>query len=167
MHVRRAFTILELLLVILVISLFAAVTIPAFFERAEVSLENASILLAQDLRAAQNRSAYLGEESLFHFHRAGDGYWVSDRAGELVENPATAESFVRSYSADGVFHGVRIANVDAGADRVFTIDGEGRPVENARITLTYGEDSRTLAVEKGSGRVTILGSTSGWVDRGY
>ncbi len=167
MHARRAFTVFELLLVIFVISLFAAVTIPAFFERAEVSLENASILLAQDLRAAQNRSAYLGEESIFQFLPQGDGYWVSNRAGDLVENPATLESFERSYSADGVFHGVRIEAVDAGADHVLTVDAHGCPVENARITLTFAEDSRTVVVEKGTGRVTILGSTSGWIDRGY
>ena len=57
MRRRRGFTILELLAVVLLISMVAAVTIPAFFQDANVTLENASILLARDLRAAQNRSA--------------------------------------------------------------------------------------------------------------
>ncbi len=164
---RKGFTVFELLLTILVISMLAAITVPAFFSRPEVSLENATILLANDLRAAQNHSALSGRASFFRFLPNGDGYFVTSAEGNLVANPATGRDFERSYSADGVFTGVSIREAEAGHGGVLGIDERGRPVQDARITLSYEGDSRTLVLEKGTGRLTILGSTSGWVDSGY
>ena len=43
----------------------AGLAIPAYFGRSEVTLENAAILLAKDLRAAQNRSAFMADVTPF------------------------------------------------------------------------------------------------------
>jgi prepilin-type N-terminal cleavage/methylation domain-containing protein len=164
---RKGFTILELLVSVVVVSTIAATTIPAFFDQPGVTLENASVLLARDLRAAQNRSAYMAESERFVFRRDGDGYVVTDRKGSVILNPRTHGPFSRRYSSDGVFRGVEVANVRAGRDWTLIIDDRGRPVESATITLRYQNDTRIILVEKGSGDVTIVGSTSGWNDRGY
>ncbi len=167
MRRRRGFTILELLAVVLLISMVAAVTIPAFFQDANVTLENASILLARDLRAAQNRSAYLAEPCTFIFFRNGDGYEVRDDGGEVIVNPRIGRDFERRYSVDGVFRGVRILQVEAGPDRAITYDEHGRALEAARVTLAFGADRRVVVVAKGTGKLEIIGSSTGWRDRGH
>jgi prepilin-type N-terminal cleavage/methylation domain-containing protein len=164
---RSGFTVFELLLAILVISMLAAVTVPAYFSQPEVSLENASILLANDLRTAQNQAAFDGRAARFRFLSDGDGYVVVDTAGKQLENPATGRIFERRYSSDGVFLGVAIQRAEVGPDRILHIDEHGRPLESAHITLTFCGDSRDVLVEKGTGRIRILGTTSGWTDRGY
>ena len=55
MRSRQAFTIFELTITLVVISVFAAVCITHYFGRGDITLEKASVLLAKDLRAAQNR----------------------------------------------------------------------------------------------------------------
>lgn len=167
MQGRKGFTILELLIALVVLSSIAAMAIPAFFEEPSVTLENASVLLARDLRAAQNRSAYMAEPCRFVFRRDGDGYVTTDRKGAVILNPRSRQPFSRRYSSDGVFRGVVVTNVRAGRDWTLIYDDRGRPIESATITLTYEDDVRVLLVEKGSGDVTILGSTSGWNDQGY
>jgi len=147
---------------VVAISLVAAVVIPAFFRDANVTLENASVLLARDLRAAQNRSAYMGEPSTFVFRADGDGYEVRDPDGELILNPRTGHEFVRRYSIDGVFRGVRIEQVEAGGDRTIEFDDLGLALESARVTLTFDEGQRVVLLEEGNGRLTILGSPHGW-----
>jgi type II secretory pathway pseudopilin PulG len=160
---RRAFTILQLLLVLVVISLLAATTIRCYFTQAEVTLENAAILLARDVRAAQHRSIFLGEPTHFTFPPEGNGYFVTDAAGNLARNPQTDQVFERRYPADGVFHGVAIVAVRAGEDRTLVIDDRGQPVEDMEVTLAYRESRRTVVLERGGG-IVIGGSTSGWVD---
>ena len=167
MRGRRGFTILELLVTLVLVSVVAAVTMPAYFGQPEVTLENASVLLARDLRAAQNRSAYLAEEADFVFLDNGDGYCVLDVTGAVIKNPATALDFDRRYSEDGVFYGVYVASVECGSDRTIRYNSRGRATEAARITLRFAGDERVVVVEKGSGTVTIVGSTSGWADNGY
>lgn len=161
---RRGFSIFELLLVLLVLSLLAATTIRYYFSRADVTLENAAILLARDLRAAQHRSVFLEELSLFTFNAAGDGYSVTDERGVPAKNPQTGQAFERLYPDDGVFHGVAIVAAVAGTDRTLVIDAHGMPDENLEVTLVYHEERRTVLMERGTGHITIGGSTSGWTD---
>ena len=161
---RRGFTLLELLLVLVLLSLCAATTVRWYFSHAEVTLENAAILLARDLRAAQHRSIFLGERSRFVFLSDGAGYTVLDSAGEPAHHPQTDEPFLRIYSDDGVFHGVRILEAVAGGDHTLDIDARGMPLEDLAVTLAYRDEKRTLLLDRKSTEITLVGSTSGWVD---
>ena len=160
----NGFTIVGLLAVLLVLSLVAATTVRIYFSKSEVTLENAAVLLARDVRAAQHRSIFLGEKSLMTFLTDGSGYVVTDTLGVVAHNPQTEESFRRIYPEDGVFLGVRVLEVRAGTDRTFEIDGRGVPLEDLEVTLGYRDDRRTVVVTAKSGAITIDGSSSGWID---
>jgi len=149
------------------VSIAAAIAIPAYFSRSEVTLEQAAILLARDLRSVQNRAAYLGELSIVHFHEDGDGYRVTNGAGALILNPATGQQFDRRYSADGVFRGVCVLDVRFGDDDTLTYDERGIPQEEGQLTLGFDGDTRILHVHRRTGIVEIIGSSSGWHDPGY
>ncbi len=164
---RRGFTILELVLALTLVSVVASVAIPAYFDRGDVTLENAAVLLARDMRAAQNRSAYLGEPSRIEFYADGTGYRATTWKGRIIRNPRTEEAFVRDYSQDGVFEGVRFHEVDMGDEGLLRFDGRGRALDTGTVVLGYGVERRTLLIEEGTGKIRILGSTSGWNDLGY
>jgi hypothetical protein len=161
---QRGLTLLELLSLLFVISLCAATTVRWYFSHGDVTLENASILLARDLRAAQHRSIFLGEPSHFVFLGDGAGYTVLDATGAPARNPQTDELFLRVYSDDGVFTGVSIVEADAGGDHTLDIDGRGITLEDLAVTLSYHDERRTLLLDKATSVITIVGSTSGWVD---
>lgn len=161
---QRGFTLFELLIVLLLLSLCAATTVRWYFSHADVTLENAAILLARDVRAAQHRSIFLGEPSRFVFLSDGAGYTVMDASGAPTRNPQTDELFLRVYSDDGVFVGVSVVEADAGGDRTLEIDGRGLALEDLSVTLAYHDERRTILLDKQSSEITIVGSTSGWVD---
>jgi len=163
---RGGFTLLELLIALIAISVIAAVAIPAYFSRSDVTLENAAVLLARDLRAAQNRSAYLGEETRVQFLPDGDGYLVMNQLGKPIDNPRNELPFERRYSVDAVFRGVVIQAFHHAGDAI-VFDEHGEPDGPATITLTFGDDERTIRMSPPYGSIEILGSTSGWVDLGY
>ena len=76
---RRGFTIPELMIAVVAIAVVAGIAIPMHFGRSEVTLENAAILLARDLRAAQNNAAYMGRTMTISF----------DEEGAWMDGPAT------------------------------------------------------------------------------
>jgi hypothetical protein len=161
---ERGFTILALLVVLLILALAAATSVRWYFSRDEVTLENAAVLLARDLRAAQHRSIFLGRPGRLHFLPDGTGYALLDEHGSLAQNPQTGEPFVRVYSDDGVFVGVQVLAAAAGADRTLEIDAHGLAREDLEVALGFRDARRTLRLEQASGRITIEGSTSGWED---
>jgi prepilin-type N-terminal cleavage/methylation domain-containing protein len=170
MHPTRAgrgFTILELILTLVLISVVAAFAVQTYFGRGEVTLESASVLLARDLRTAQNRSAYLGEPVRIEFLDEGDGYRAVAPDGEVIHNPCTDDAFVRRYSIDGVFEGVKILSVAFEGGQVVEYDSRGQVRSGGSIVLGFGGDRRELQVAPRTGRITILGSTSSWSDIGF
>ena len=159
-----AFTLLELLLVLLLLSVCAATTVRWYFSNSAVTLENAAVLLAQDLRAAQHRSIFLGERTHVLFLPDGAGYVVTDEHGKLAQNPLTDEPFLRVYPEDGVFVGVTVLEARAGTDRTLEIDGSGKACEDLGVLLAFGDDRRRIELEHESDLITVVGSSSGWVD---
>lgn len=163
---RAAFTILELMIAVVAIAIVAGIAIPLHFGRAEVTLENACILLARDLRAAQNNAAYSGRKMTVVFDEDGGGYRVVDDHGSVVEHPRTNGPFERRYDYDGVFRGVYVRMVELGEDRALTYDQRGFALEQGRVVLAYDRDTRELVISRDTGDVNILDSSSGWVDKG-
>jgi prepilin-type N-terminal cleavage/methylation domain-containing protein len=161
---RAGFTILELLLVLVILSLCAATTVRCYFSSSEVTLENAAILLARDLRAAQHRSIFLGEPGRFLFLPDGSGYALTDAGGTITHHPQTDEPFVRVYPEDGVFIGVIVSAARAGDDRTLDIDARGMPLEELEVTLAFEGAERTVVLDPDTNDITIEGSTSGWTD---
>lgn len=162
----RGFNLTHLILMLVVLSGSAAVAIPYFFERDIVTLENGSVLLARDLRAAQNRAAYSREALFMRFFEDGDGYEVVTKSGRIIDDPRTGRPFSRHYSSDGVFEGLSISSVDAGDDRTLVFSILGEISDQLVAELSFKGQTRTLRAARSSGLVEIEGSTSGFIDDG-
>ena len=147
--------------------LIAAVAIPAYFSQSDVTLESAAVLLAKDLRAAQNRAAYTGDATRMEFLPDGDGYLVFDGEGRPVDNPRNELPFERRYSIDAVFRGVRITDVELGERTALQFDGRGDPDGPIRVTLQFDGDERVVTLVPPYGEIELIVSTSGWIDLGY
>jgi prepilin-type N-terminal cleavage/methylation domain-containing protein len=153
--VVRGFTILELLLVLAVVTITAAISIWAYFARPEVTLDNAALLLVRDMRIAQNRAVLLRHPVYLVFFKEGDGYRIVDDLEESAFSRAGFERVERCFSRDAIFEGVKILHLGlAASDRVvFPPDGGETPA--GRLTLSYGGETRTLEIEGGTGRILV------------
>jgi prepilin-type N-terminal cleavage/methylation domain-containing protein len=160
------FTLLELLVALALIGLVASLAIPAFFERGVITLDSASRLLAEDLRAAQNRAAFLELEVRVVFREDGDGYSVIGPDGELLEAPGHDGPFERRYAGYGMFDGVAIHSVDM-AERTLVYDASGHPASGGRIIVGYRDDARLVEIEPGEGLIHVPGLARPWIDTGY
>jgi len=160
------FTLSELLLSFVALTLVALVAISSFFSQTEVTLHNATRLLADDIRTAQNRAMLLQVPVALRFEEDGDGYAIED----LGFGPAHLKELIppvaRRYSADGVFEGVRVRQLDLGGATQLRFDAQGRAERGATITLGYEGETRSVVIDAGRGIALRPDSTRnrGWLD---
>ena len=57
-----------------------------------------------------------------------------------------------------------VATAPAGGDRTLDYDTHGWPTENLEVTLAYNGATRVVQFERGSAKLTVVGSTSGWIE---
>ncbi|MBL8858114.1 MAG: GspH/FimT family pseudopilin [Planctomycetes bacterium] len=141
----RGFTILELCVTLVLITVTATLSIWAYFSRSEITLVNAAELLVEDLRIAQMRAACNRTPVEVVFDRKANSYHVAG-----IDDPSLPrEGRPRAYAVDAVFEGVRITGDDLGATQTITFNERGQAVRAARITLSFRGDSRTVLVPTG------------------
>ena len=147
-----------------VVALVAGVAIPTFFARHGVTLDNAAILLARDLRSVQNRAAHLGQPTTLRFDTHG---W---RAFDVHDRPltrfASEELIERRLDADAVFEGVTLESLAFGGDDAVRFDAAGRPDVGGSLEIVYRGEHRRLQLAPADGRVAIEGLERAWTDEG-
>lgn len=155
-----------MLFVLLAIAIIASLAIPAWFNRSEVTLDNAAKLLARDLRDTQNRASSLNEDLWFVFREDGDGYAVIDADGKRVVGPLGSGPFERLYSANAIFEGVDIQRVELGEGRAIRFDAAGRAYGAGAVYLRFHDDVRVVTILPETGRIEIKGLGDSWFDPG-
>jgi prepilin-type N-terminal cleavage/methylation domain-containing protein len=146
----RGFTILELLLALLAVSLVATLSIWAYFSRAEVTLVHAAGLLVEDLRLAQARAACLHVPVEVVFHADANGYHIAAPDTEGVPT----EHHPRDYPSDAVFEGVHIVSKRLSDQGRLEFDEHGRLARDASITLGFRGETRTV-IARADGLIVI------------
>lgn len=164
---KSGFTILQVALLLVSLTTLACLAIPLWFAREEVTLDNAAVLLAQDLREVQNRAAFQRRPLRIAFHADGGGYEVLDASGRIIVAAIGDRPFRREYDRDAVFRGVRIEELQSRTENQMLYGPRGLLLEAAMIRIGFEGDERKLLVEAGSGRIEIEGlERREWIDDG-
>lgn len=144
-----------------VVTFTAAISIWAYFSRPEVTLDNAANLLARDMRIAQNRALLLRHPVYLVFYKSGDGYRVVDDLKEGAMVRQGYERIERRFSRDAIFEGVKILPDGLASGECIAFPSDGRLTPSGRVTLSYGDETRTLEIENGTGRILLSDRSSG------
>jgi prepilin-type N-terminal cleavage/methylation domain-containing protein len=142
---RSGFTLLELALALVVLTIVALVAIALHFDRPEISLERAARLLAADLRLAQTRAIVDARESSVAFDPQGFGWTPQEPDGDLPP---------RRLDSDAIFEGVRLAPGSLPAQGLLAFDARGTPSADVALQLEF--DGHTLVVIVNRARAVVL-----------
>lgn len=163
----RAFTLVELLIVVLIIGIVAGIAVPMLGQTDSTRLTAAAQLLAADLAFAQNESITHGDDPrLVVFDAAANTYHIAPTStpDTPVTEPVTGQPFAvtfgqgRAAQLAGVTLSTLSMDGDSGStnDRfAFGIYGQIDQATDATITLASGGMTILVTVNATTGETTI------------
>jgi len=158
-HIRRsraAISFIEVTIVILIIGLLAAVSVPRFAEAARITqLQAASQTLAEHARYLQATAINEGRSISLVFDADRDRYYSTD--ADMPEQPGRPLEVRLASQYDATFQ--LSANFDSTATVTFDFEGVPRvgskPLGRGEAILASGKHRFAVGIETGTGRVSV------------
>lgn len=175
----KGFTIIEIMIVVVILSIAALMAIPTITSAADMQVRSAANQIAAHLDYAKNMAITHQRAYAVVFDPAGESYEVyTDRTGDNVvdvvvdapsiDHPVNPGSFVVDFSTDRSLKRVDIdtAIFDPDSSDTITFDYLGSPysgnttdpaksLNSGQITLQAGDFTLTVDVEPVTGYVTM------------
>lgn len=151
---RRGFTLVEMLVVLLILSIAAALVVPQALRTSSLAAQSAARLVMADLEYAQNQAIVTQSPVTVSFDLLGNSYTVSNASGPLV-HPITKKDYVVDLDSRRGLEGVALETVSFNGALDVTFDSLGAPDNDGTIVLSAGAHAYRVTVAPVSGRVTV------------
>jgi general secretion pathway protein H len=164
--IQRAFTLVEVLVVVAIIAIAGAVVVPSMKQTGSMSVQAAGRQVIADLLVAQNDAIAKQLTRKVVFDPDNNTYKVTAADGSTIgmnwmSGDASAGNYIINFSTDDRFSGVRIENVEFGDDKTIAFDPLGAPDTGGTIDVVFGQFRYRVTVTAMTGRVTIAPVTGG------
>jgi type II secretion system protein H len=151
---RRAFSLIELMVVVVVLAIMAAMVVPELTGRGDMAAMAAARRLMADLEYAQNLAITSQTPVTVTFDLAGNFYRLTNANGQ-IEHPIThSSSFVVDFDTLAGSAGTRIS-AETFPGNALTFDVLGAPDNAGSATLTCSSRSYAVSVASVTGRVNV------------
>lgn len=158
----RGFTLIEVLVVIVIISIAAAVVVPHMLSTGTMSLQAASRIVIADLLYAQNQAIAEPQKAPFRliFDVDNATYRLQDAAGNVVPaewrlGGSGGRDYIVDFTTDSRFQGVRIVAANFSDLNYVDFDYLGTPNSGGYVDLESAAGKFRVSVTGITGRVTI------------
>jgi len=161
-RMARAFTLVEILIVIMVLAILAAVVVPMSGSTDATRLMAAARLLVVDIEFAQHTSiTHPDDPALLKIDQANNQYWIAQASdvGTPVTDPGSLQPLLGQFGTGRgtPFTGVTIQSYSLDGDTELHFSGVGVPdqTSDATVVLANGVHTMTITVAAGSGEVSV------------
>jgi len=149
------FTIVEIIIVVVIISIAALMAVPMMSSAGSVQLRAAANMVLADLEYAKSMAISRGQNYSVEFDISTESYCVKDQTGTVIEHPVTRKSYVVSFKNDSRLNRVDITSVNFNGTPSVLFDCLGSPDYGGDVVLQAGGNTATVKVEHVTGFITI------------
>lgn len=161
-----AFTLVELMIVIVIIGVAAAMAIPMMSSAASFQIRAGANMVAADLEYAKSMAISRGQPYSVVFDVDAESYEIRDQDNNPIANPITKDaSYVVNFATNSRVDRVDISDADFDGATSVTFDYLGSPfsgtppstspLNTGTITLEAGDASKTVSVEPVTGYISV------------
>lgn len=153
---NNGFTLVELIVVVLILSIAALVAIPVFSSAADIQVRSAANRIAADLDYARGLAITRQKNYAVVFDAGSECYDIREAGGDVITNPLDNTNFVVDLDADSRLGNVNIVSaVFEGVESAVTFDYLGTPYAGNDAALTTRLNSE--------GVITLRSANGGFV----
>jgi prepilin-type N-terminal cleavage/methylation domain-containing protein len=151
---RRGFTVAELMVVVAVAAIMAAVVVPMAMDSSGIQAVSAARRINADLQYAQNEAISSQTDVTVTFNPSDESYRLSNASGGLI-HPMTKKDFTVDFRTESGLGQVDIVSASFGGSASVTFDPIGAPSSGGTVTIQAGPHLVQLSVAGVTGLVTI------------
>lgn len=157
---RRAFTLVEVLVVVVIIGIAGAVVVPALIRPSNLGAQAAARLVISDILIAQNEAIASGATRQVVFEPAFNRYRLTDGAGNTLSvgwksGGLGGANYLVDFGTDSRFTGVILQNVNIGGTQILAFDALGAPAGGGTFELAGAGVTYRVTIAPFTGRVTV------------
>jgi prepilin-type N-terminal cleavage/methylation domain-containing protein len=149
-----AFTLVEVIIVVIIVGILAAIAVPMYTSAASVQLSAAANMIASDLEYAKSMAISTGQTYKVVFDTTAGKYSLKNSSDVVIKHPVRVEQdYVISFASDGRLNKVGIDSTTFGGTIKF--DYLGTPFDSAETALNSDDNNIILRAEGGGMKVKI------------
>lgn len=169
----KGFTLIEILVVVVILGIAAAIVVPAIGSRSDLKATSAARMIMSDLIYAQNRSISQQKPHYVRFDVGAEKYEIFEQMGATpvyIKHPVEASNFIVTLGPDGAkpIRDVLIDTAGFDSKSVLMFDelgtpmaydndtGTYSPMTNGSIKLVCGGLTLTIVIEPFSGELRLV-----------
>jgi len=158
----RGFTVVEILIVAVIITIAAMVVIPMMTSAASMQIRSAANIIAADLEYAKSMAISRGQNFSVVFDKTTESYSIKDQDDVIISHPVKKGFDYVIDFREGQLNKVDIVDVDFDATSEIKFDylgspwnGNDTPLNTGVISLQAGGTTATISVEPVTGFISI------------
>lgn len=156
------FTLIEVMLVVLILGIAAAVAVPMMSSAGSMQVRSAANMIAADLEYAKSMAISRGQPYSVLFDKTTESYRVLDHNAAVITHPVKKGNYVIDFKNDSRLDRVNIVDANFDGTSKVTFDylgspynGSGSPLNSGLVTLQAGGVTKTVRVEPVTGFISI------------
>jgi type IV fimbrial biogenesis protein FimT len=157
-----AFTLVEVMIVVIIVGILAAIAVPMYTSAASVQLSAAANMIASDLEYAKSMAISTGKTYKVVFDTAAESYCIQTAGATIAHPVRIGQDYVISFASDGRLNKVDITSTNFTSDTI-SFNYLGTPSDDAgtdllssgSIVLSAEGSTMTVLIEPVTGYITI------------